>query len=38
MFSDDIYSGGLDEPDAAHLNAKGYHKIGEVIVEFLISH
>ena len=37
MFSDDPYCGGIVGPDAAHPNAKGYYKLGEVIAEFLKS-
>jgi lysophospholipase L1-like esterase len=37
MFSDDPYCGGIIGPDAAHPNAKGYYKLGEVVAEFLKS-
>ncbi len=37
MFSDDPYCDGLVGPNAAHPNAKGYYKLGEVVAEFLKS-
>lgn len=38
MYSPDPYSAGLTGPGAAHPNAKGYHKIGEVVADYLKSH
>jgi lysophospholipase L1-like esterase len=37
MYSADPYVAGFNEPGAAHPNAKGYYKIGEVVADYLKS-
>jgi lysophospholipase L1-like esterase len=38
IYSAEPYANGLNEPNAAHPNVKGYNKIGEVVADYLKLH